>query len=86
MLGFDTTCGDSCDRGTKFAERLNAGWSIRDAGTRACTETEGSGTNWAYLPCRRRRHGHLQRSVTRQGVRQRGPRQSDNALYLRGAC
>jgi len=47
MLGFDTITGDSGDRGKKFAERLNDGWSIRDAWIRACTETEGSDTNWA---------------------------------------
>ena len=30
MLGFDTICSDSSDRGKKFAERLNDGWSVRD--------------------------------------------------------
>lgn len=49
MLGFDTTTGDSGSRGRKFAKRLNNRWSIRDAWIRACTETEDSDTNWAYL-------------------------------------
>ena len=49
MLGFDTTCGDSGDRGRKFADRLNWGWSVRDAWIGACTETEDSSTQLAYL-------------------------------------
>ena len=49
ILGFDTTCGDSGDRGRKFADRLNSGWRVRDAWIQACTETEGSGTQLAYM-------------------------------------
>jgi hypothetical protein len=49
ILGFHTTTGDSGDRGQKFAERLNSGWSMRDAWIRACIETEGSDTQWAYM-------------------------------------
>lgn len=49
ILGFHTTCSDSGSRGRKFAEKLNAGYTVREAWIRACKETEGSGTWWAYL-------------------------------------
>ena len=49
MLGFDTISHDVGDRGRRFAERLNGGWSVRDAWIRACIETEGAETAWAYL-------------------------------------
>ena len=49
MLGFHNTAHDSGDRGKKFAEYLNDGWTIRAAWIRACEDTEGSGTSWAYL-------------------------------------
>ncbi len=49
ILGFHTTCLDVGDRGEKFADRLNNGWSVRDAWIRACQETEGSSTELAYL-------------------------------------
>lgn len=49
ILGFDTTCADESKRGRYFAEKLNAGWRVRDAWIHACQETEDSGTRWAYL-------------------------------------
>ena len=49
ILGFHTTCLDVGDRGEKFADRLNNGWSIRDAWIRACQETESASTELAYL-------------------------------------
>lgn len=49
ILGFDTTCSDVSDRGKKFAKRLNDGWTVREAWIKACEETQGSGTKWAYL-------------------------------------
>lgn len=49
ILGFHTTCGDSGSRGKKFAKKLNDGWTVRCAWIKACKETEGSGTKWAYL-------------------------------------
>jgi hypothetical protein len=49
ILGFDTTCSDSPDRGSRFAEYLNAGWKIRTAWFQACMETEDQGGMSAYL-------------------------------------
>ena len=49
ILGFDTTTSDESKRGRYFAEKLNAGWRVRDAWIHACQETEGSGTRWAYV-------------------------------------
>lgn len=49
ILGFANTTFDSSTRGRKFAEKLNAGWTVRSAWIRACEETEGSGVHWAYL-------------------------------------
>lgn len=49
ILGFHTTCYDRKDRGKKFAKRLNAGWTVREAWIRACVESEGSDVWWAYL-------------------------------------
>jgi len=49
ILGFHTTCYDVKSRGKKFAKRLNDGWTVREAWIKACKETEGSGTHYAYL-------------------------------------
>jgi hypothetical protein len=49
ILGFHTTCHDVKDRGEKFAKKLNDGQRVRDAWINACAETEGSGTECAYL-------------------------------------
>ena len=49
ILGFHTPCQDKPDRGRRFAERLNAGMTIREAWIKACKETEGSDTYIAYL-------------------------------------
>ena len=49
ILGFHTITNDSAVRGRKFAEKLNAGWTIRSAWIRACEETEGYDVMWAYL-------------------------------------
>jgi hypothetical protein len=49
ILGFHTVTGDEPHRGRILAQYLNAGWSIRDAWIRAAQDTEGSGTQWAYL-------------------------------------
>lgn len=49
ILGFHTTCNDEDKRGRYFAEYLNDGWRVRDAWKKACKETAGSSTQWAYL-------------------------------------
>jgi hypothetical protein len=49
ILGFHTICHDVQDRGDKFASKLNAGQTIRNAWIQACAETESSSTQCAYL-------------------------------------
>jgi len=49
ICGFDTTTSDEAHRGRIFATYLNAGWTVREAWIRACQDTEGSDTRWAYL-------------------------------------
>ncbi|MFF5078552.1 DUF6345 domain-containing protein [Actinoplanes sp. NPDC000266] len=49
ILGFHTTAYDVKDRGEKFADRLNQGWTVREAWIRACVETEDDDVSWAYL-------------------------------------
>ncbi len=49
ILGFDTTTSDEPDRGRLLAQYLNAGWTVREAWIRACQDTEGDETRWAYL-------------------------------------
>ena len=48
ILGFHTTCHDKSNRGKKFAQRLNSGYTVRTSWIKACKETEGSGTKCAY--------------------------------------
>jgi len=86
MLGFDTICGDSSDRGKKFAERLNDGWSIRDAWIRACTETEGSNRNWAYLRADATGTDTFNDHWHGKGFVSGDPVNPTARLYLRGAC
>jgi len=49
ILGFHTVCGDEANRGRYLAGYLNQGFTVREAWIRACQETEGSATEWAYL-------------------------------------
>lgn len=86
MLGFDTICGDSGDRGKKLAERLNDGWSIRDAWIRACTETEGSNRNWAYLRADATGTDTFNDHWHGKGFVSGDPVNPTSRLYLRGAC
>lgn len=86
MLGFDTTCGDSGDRGKKFAERLNDGWTIRDAWIRACTETEDSDTNWAYLRADAAGTDTFNDHWHGKGFVSADPVNPTTRRYLRGAC
>lgn len=49
ILGFHTTCADESKRGRYLADDLNQGYTVREAWIRTCQETEGSGTELAYL-------------------------------------
>lgn len=86
MLGFDTTTGDSGDRGRKFAERLNNNWSIRDAWIRACMETEGSDTNWAYLRADADGTDTFNDHWHGKGFVSPDPTNPRSRFYVRGAC
>jgi hypothetical protein len=86
MLGFDTVTGDSADRGKEAAERLNDGWSIRDAWIRACTETEGSDTNWAYLRADGPGTDTFNDHWHGKGFVSPDPTNPTSRFYLRGAC
>lgn len=86
MLGFDTICGDSSDRGQKFAERLNSGWSVRDAWIRACIETEGSATQWAYMRADAPGTDTFNDHWWGKGFVSSDPTNPTNFFYLRGSC
>lgn len=88
ILGFHTTTGDEPNRGRCFAEYLNAGWRVRDAWIRACQDTEGSDTEWAYL-----RADQASRSTDTYNDHWHGkgfvsgdPDSPSTLFYLRGAC
>lgn len=49
ILGFHTTCHDESKRGRYFAGYLNDGYTVIQAWKKACKETEGSSTQWAYV-------------------------------------
>jgi len=44
IISFDTNAGDDGARGGLFAEKLAAGWSVRQAWWYACEQTQGSST------------------------------------------
>ena len=44
VIGFDTNANDDGQRGRLFAEKLVAGWSVRQAWWYACEQTQGSST------------------------------------------
>lgn len=86
ILGFHTTCGDEKKRGRYFAENLNDGQKVRRAWINACQETEGSGTQWAYLRAGTSTantyndHWHGKGSVSSD------PTNPTYLVYCRGSC
>ena len=70
----------------KFAERLNSGWTIRDAWIRACTETEDSDTNWAYLRADASGTDTFNDHWHGKGFVSADPINPTSRFYLRGAC
>jgi hypothetical protein len=86
ILGFHTTTGDSATRGQKFAEKLNAGWTVRTAWIRACEETEGSGTQWAYLRANSSVANTYDDHWWGKGSVSADPANPTSLAYLRGTC
>jgi hypothetical protein len=86
ILGFDTTCIDSGDRGRKFAQRLNDGWTVRNAWIRACTETEDSDTNWAYMRADAAGTDTFNDHWWGKGFVSSDPSNPTSRFYARGSC
>jgi hypothetical protein len=86
MLGFHTTCTDVKDRGEKFADRLNNGWTVRDAWIRACIETEGSDVSWAYLRADAAGTDTFNDHWWGKGTTSADPSTPTSLFYLNGQC
>ena len=86
ILGFHTTTSDEADRGRILAQYLNAGNTVRQAWIKACQDTEGSGTQWAYLradaPGTDTYHDHW----WGKGPVSADPDNPNVLYYARGAC
>jgi hypothetical protein len=86
ILGFHTTTSDEADRGRILAQYLNAGNTVRQAWIKACQDTEGSGTQWAYLradaPGTDTYHDHW----WGKGSVSPDPDNPNVLYYARGAC
>jgi hypothetical protein len=86
ILGFHTTCNDESKRGNYFAGYLNDGWRVKEAWKKACQETAGSSTEWAYLragaPERNTYNDHWHGS----GWVSLDPSNPTYLAYLRGSC
>jgi len=86
ILGFHTTTSDEADRGRILAQYLNAGNTVRQAWIKACQDTEGSGTEWAYLradaPGTDTYHDHW----WGKGSVSPDPDNPNVLYYARGAC
>jgi hypothetical protein len=86
ILGFDTVCGDSGDRGEKFARRLNQGETVRCAWIKACEETEGSSTRWASYFAGQSNWDTLNDHWWGKGSVASDPRNPNQFMYCRGPC
>lgn len=86
ILGFHNSCHDESKRGRYFAEDLNAGWRVRDAWIRACQETEGSDTEWAYLRADAAGTDTFNDHWHGKGFVSSDPNNPATLFYLRGSC
>jgi Family of unknown function (DUF6345) len=86
ILGFHTICQDVGDRGRIFAERLNAGTRVRDAWIQACTETEGSDRQWAYMRADATGTDTFNDHWWGKGFTSPDPFSPTTRVYLRGSC
>lgn len=86
ILGFSTVCYDRKDRGEKFADRLNSGWTVRDAWIRACVESENSSVRWAYLRANGSGADTFSDHWWGKGSVSADPRPATNLFWLDGSC
>ncbi len=86
IVGFHTICYDRKDRGEKFAERLNAGWTVRDAWIRACIESEGADVWWAYLRADADGTDTFNDHWWGKGATSADPDDPTTLFYLNGSC
>jgi len=86
MLGFHTTTGDEPDRGRILAQYLNAGNTVRSAWIKACQDTEGSDTQWAYLRADQAGTDTYNDHWWGKGSVSSDPSNPTTLYYARGAC
>ncbi len=86
ILGFHTTAHDEPNRGRYFAEKLNAGWRVRDAWIHACQETEGSDSQWAYMRADAPGTNTYDDHWHGRGFVSADPSDPSTYFYLRGSC
>jgi len=86
LCGFDTVTGDEANRGRIFAQYLNAGRTVREAWIRACQDTEGSDTKWAYLRADGNGANTYNDHWHGKGSLASDPDQPTTLWYARGTC
>lgn len=86
MLGFHSNAQDEPNRGRYFAEKLNAGWRVRDAWIHACQETEGGDREWAYLRADAEGTNTFEDHWHGRGFVSPDPSHPNVLYYLRGSC
>jgi hypothetical protein len=86
ILGFHTTCADESKRGRYFADKLNAGWRVREAWIHACQETEDSDTEYAYLRADQDGTDTFDDHWHGRGFVSADPTGPSTLFYLRGSC
>jgi hypothetical protein len=86
VLGFHTTTSDEKHRGQYLADKLNAGWRVRDAWIHACQETEGSSTQYAYLRADASGTNTFDDHWHGKGFVSADPDNPTTLAYLRGSC
>jgi hypothetical protein len=86
ILGFHTVTSDEPNRGRILAQYLNAGNTMRQAWIKACQETEGSGTQWAYLRADAAGTDTYNDHWWGKGFTSSDPDNPNVLAYARGAC
>lgn len=86
ILGFHTTTSDEADRGRILAQYLNAGNTMRQAWIKACQDTEGSDTEWAYLRADAPGTDTYNDHWWGKGFVSADPSNPNILFYARGAC
>jgi hypothetical protein len=86
ILGFHTTTSDEADRGRLLAQYLNNGETMRRAWIKACQDTEGSDTQWAYLRADAEGTDTYNDHWWGKGSVSADPDSPNVLYYARGAC